>query len=135
VPDWTEDEARAYLPRLRQLLGILRRAADLAVRVRANGHGSIGQDQADHDREVGAPSTEMVELPPGIGPAAALAEIEERGVVLRDIERGLVDFPSRHPQGRRVLLCWQSGEDDLAWWHLPEEGFAGRRPLPLPPEL
>lgn len=71
----------------------------------------------------------------GLGPAEALAEIEAREIVLRDIERGLVDFPSRHPGGRQVLLCWQLGEPDVEWWHLPEEGFAGRRPLPLPPEL
>jgi hypothetical protein len=72
---------------------------------------------------------------PGIAPAEALAELEARGIVVRDLQRGLVDFPSRHPGGREVLLCWQLGEPDLAWWHLPEDGFAGRRPLPLPPEL
>ena len=64
----------------------------------------------------------------------ALAELEEEGIVLRDPERGLIDFTALH-NGREVLLCWQLGEDDLAWWHLPEDGFAGRRPLPLPPEL
>jgi hypothetical protein len=31
-----------------------------------------------------------------------------------------------------VQLCWQLGEDDLGWWHFPDEGFAGRHPLPLP---
>jgi hypothetical protein len=47
----------------------------------------------------------------------------------------LIDFPSRHPGGQPVLLCWQAEEPDLEWWHLPEDGFAGRRPLPLPPQL
>jgi hypothetical protein len=64
----------------------------------------------------------------------AIAELEEQGIVLRDADRGLIDFPALH-SGREVLLCWQLGEESLAWWHLPEEGFAGRRPLPLPPEL
>ena len=64
----------------------------------------------------------------------ALAELEHKGIVLRDPKRGLIDFPALHA-GREVLLCWQLGEDGLEWWHLPEEGFAGRRPLPLPPEL
>ena len=84
---------------------------------------------------------EARKLPPAsepaqaVSPAEALAEIEQRGIVLRDLERGLVDFPSRHPGGRHVLLCWQVDEPDLEWWHLPEEGFAGRRPLPLPPDV
>jgi hypothetical protein len=64
----------------------------------------------------------------------ALAELEEQGLVLRDPDRGLIDFTALH-NGREVLLCWQLGEDELGWWHLPEDGFAGRRPLPLPPEL
>jgi hypothetical protein len=64
----------------------------------------------------------------------ALAELEEQGIVLRDPDRGLIDFRALH-SGREVLLCWQLGEEGLGWWHLPEDGFAGRRPLPLPPEL
>ena len=64
----------------------------------------------------------------------ALAELEEEGIVLRDPDRGLIDFTALH-NGREVLLCWQLGEDELGWWHLPEDGFAGRRPLPLPPDL
>ena len=133
MAEWTEAEARAYLPRLRRLLTLLRRAADIAVRVHANGHGSL--PPASSGAGGSAEGDGGDDLPGDVGPEAALAELEDRGIVLRDVERGLVDFPSRHPSGRVVLLCWQSGEDDLAWWHLPEDGFAGRRPLPLPPEL
>ena len=64
----------------------------------------------------------------------ALAELEQQGIILRDPDNGLIDFPCVHG-GREVLLCWKLGEDDLGWWHFPEDGFAGRRPLPLPPEL
>ena len=77
---------------------------------------------------------------PGSEPAVAfdvkeaLAELEDEGIVLRDPDRGLIDFTALH-NGREVLLCWQLGEEELGWWHLPEDGFAGRRPLPLPPEL
>jgi hypothetical protein len=46
-----------------------------------------------------------------------------------------VDFPSLHPGGREVHLCWRRGEEDLGFWHLPDAGFAARRPLPLPREL
>ena len=56
-------------------------------------------------------------------------EIHEAGVELKDYDRGLIDFPSM--RGDRVIyLCWQLGEgDEIAWWHEPETGFAGRQPL------
>jgi hypothetical protein len=142
LPDWTEEQVRAYLPRLRQLLAVLQRAAELAVRIRGNGHGSVGGASAQtpsasaEAEDAGSDDAGSDEdLLSDVTADAALSEIEEGGIVLRDLDRGLVDFPSRHPGGREVLLCWQLGEDDLAWWHLPEDGFAGRRPLPLPPEL
>jgi hypothetical protein len=129
---WTVDAARAYLPRLRRLLAMVRSHALVAARARTNGHGvaPLLNDTADE-----APGEGQREADEPVTPAAALAELEEGGIVLRALERGLVDFPARHPCGRVVLLCWQVGEDDLGWWHLPEDGFAGRRPLPLPPEL
>ncbi|MHB8328573.1 MAG: DUF2203 domain-containing protein [Acidimicrobiales bacterium] len=136
MADWTEADARAYLPRLRGLLAVIRRAAGLAVRARTNGHAAVS-GRSPRAAETGSEPTAVddVELPRGMDGEQALAELEERGIILRDGERGLVDFPSRHASGQAVLLCWQLGEDDLEWWHLPEEGFAGRRPLPLPPQL
>jgi uncharacterized protein DUF2203 len=143
MADWTVEEARAYLPRLRLILEMLRRSVQVSARARSNGHG--GPLDTDHDEGRGDEAETVADLDPadalaeegltGLGPTEALAELEERGIVLRDLERGLVDFPSRHPGGREVLLCWQLGEPDLAWWHLPEDGFAGRRPLPLPPHI
>lgn len=132
MADWTLDEARAYLPRLRRLLGIVRQAADVSVRASANGHGTAPSRPPGLAAGPEPPTEADDEA---IGPSEALAEIEDRGIVLRDVARGLVDFPSRHLSGRVVLLCWQEGEEDIGWWHLPEDGFAGRRPLPVPPEL
>ena len=43
---------------------------------------------------------------------------------------GLVDFPAVH-RGREILLCWELGEEEVAFWHGADEGFAGRKPLPL----
>jgi cellulose biosynthesis protein BcsQ len=51
-------------------------------------------------------------------------------VRVRDLERGLVDFPSL-VDGQPALLCWQVGEERIEYWHGPDDGFAGRRPLPL----
>jgi hypothetical protein len=170
---WTVDEARAYLPRLRLLLGVIRRAAHLAVSAKANGHATLpgapspsGSTSGDHapDSESSPPgpaaesghsatggrraggggadkegangegSRDEVDPPVSFDVQEALAELEDQGIVLRDADRGLIDFRALH-SGREVLLCWQLGEEGLEWWHLPEDGFAGRRPLPLPPEL
>ena len=57
-------------------------------------------------------------------------QIHALGAHVKGIEDGLVDFPALR-EGVEVLLCWRLGEDEIAFWHMPEEGFAGRRPLPL----
>jgi len=49
-------------------------------------------------------------------------------VQVKDLDAGLVDFPSTRDD-EDVLLCWQLGEDEIGWWHLPDAGFAGRQPL------
>ncbi len=57
-----------------------------------------------------------------------LAEIDSIGVLVKDLEQGLLDFPSVM-DGKMVLLCWKLGEPTIAHWHTEEEGFAGRKPL------
>jgi hypothetical protein len=63
--------------------------------------------------------------------AEAVATLEQLGVQIKDLELGLVDFPARHPEQGTVLLCWRVGEDEIAFWHGLEEGYAGRKPLPF----
>jgi hypothetical protein len=58
----------------------------------------------------------------------ALNELQAVEVVLRDLERGLVDFPAIR-DGEEIYLCWEEGEDEIGWWHDPESGHAGRQPL------
>ena len=60
--------------------------------------------------------------------AAAVAHIDAQGITLRDIERGLIDFPAL-VNGRQVWLCWQLGEPAVDHWHELETGFGSRRPL------
>jgi len=64
-----------------------------------------------------------------LGVRKTLKEIEEIGAQIKDVNSGLVDFPSRL-FGREVLLCWRLGEDEVGYWHDLEAGFAGRQPLP-----
>jgi hypothetical protein len=58
----------------------------------------------------------------------ALGELQEMEIVLRDLERGLVDFPAMR-DGREVYLCWEEGEERVAFWHDAESGYGGREPL------
>jgi len=58
----------------------------------------------------------------------ALTRLQEAEVVLRDLERGLVDFPAIR-EGREIYLCWLEGEDEIRYWHDLEAGFGGREPL------
>jgi hypothetical protein len=55
-----------------------------------------------------------------------LTEIDEIGVQVKDLEKGLLDFPCTM-EGQTVLLCWKLGEKQIEYWHSPEEGFAGRK--------
>jgi hypothetical protein len=57
-----------------------------------------------------------------------LAELQAAEIILRDLDRGLVDFPAIR-DGRDVYLCWLEGEEEIGWWHDPEAGYAGRQPL------
>lgn len=60
--------------------------------------------------------------------AGQLDELSALGVFVKDIDHGLVDFPSLR-DGRPVLLCWHIGEPDVTWWHPLDGGFRGRQPL------
>ena len=64
------------------------------------------------------------------GIARCVARIHEVGGLVKDLDAGLVDFPARR-KGVEVLLCWRLGEDEVGYWHGLEEGFSGRKPLPL----
>jgi hypothetical protein len=60
--------------------------------------------------------------------AAAVRELDAIGVVVKDLDAGLLDFPARR-EGREVELCWQVGEDAVEYWHPLEAGFRGRKPI------
>jgi hypothetical protein len=113
---WSVDDARAYLPRLRGLLGDIRNVSPSST-AGGNGHGSVGPKRDDA----------------AAAASRALEELEDGGIILRDLSSGLIDFPARGADGVVYLLCWRLSESDLEWWHYPEDGFAGRKPLPRRP--
>jgi hypothetical protein len=85
----------------------------------ANGGGFHPRVPADLDAAVEAAAAEL---------SATVRELSDRGVRVKDPATGLVDFPSLR-DGEEILLCWLLGEDEVAWWHTLDGGFAGRQPL------
>jgi hypothetical protein len=124
VADWTLESASAALPRVREVVRRIRELVgagrERSRRVGGNGAGSSNGHGPSR-------SSENDELP------ALVDELTSQGIVLRDPDRGLVDFPARSPSGREYLLCWLDGEAAIEWWHWPDDGFAGRTPLSDPP--
>ncbi|MGI8961776.1 MAG: DUF2203 domain-containing protein [Bryobacteraceae bacterium] len=59
---------------------------------------------------------------------AALEKLQEIGCQLKDIDTGLVDFPTLY-HGKEVYLCWKLGESGIDFWHHVEDGYRGRRPV------
>ena len=62
------------------------------------------------------------------GLQTSLEKLEEIGCLLKDIDTGLVDFPTLY-HGKEVYLCWKLGETNIAYWHRVEDGFPGRQPI------
>lgn len=117
---YTVREANELLPALGQMLKRLRDAQ----RVMAARHDEV-MEATTHNGGGGA-GKEYLEASQEAGRVGA--EIQQLGIVVRDPESGLIDFPSER-DGEEVYLCWKLGEDAVAWWHPTDTGFAGRRPL------
>jgi len=117
---YTLEEANAQLPDLRERLPRLRVARDgliaaserIKEAVASDGGGVADAGWFTHQQTL---KTELEHL-------------AERGILLRDPEIGLIDFPAERG-GRRVYLCWRLGEDQVAWYHEANAGFGSRKPL------
>ena len=119
---FTPEEANALLPRLKELLFALRSSKDELTDTEAHealSESAPGNGGGEEGKQVGVAFLEVRRF---------LGAIEESGLVLRDIDRGLVDFPAVI-DGREVYLCWELGEDDVAYWHDLDSGYRGREPL------
>lgn len=57
-----------------------------------------------------------------------LIKLEDLGVIVRDLEYGLIDFPADR-YGEKVYLCWKYDEPEVLYWHREDEGFARRKPI------
>ena len=57
-----------------------------------------------------------------------IGKIERMGISIKDVDRGLIDFPTLR-DGREVFLCWELSEDRIRYWHDIEAGYGGRQPI------
>ena len=120
---FTLQEANGLLPKLRS---ILEEVAEEWSRMRAlNPQIQKARDKSAFDGH-SAYGVEYVEAVSYL--MFLLHQIQEMGVLVKDVARGLCDFPYIR-NGRVVYLCWQLGEDAIGYWHDIEAGFAGREPL------
>jgi hypothetical protein len=119
---YTLAAARAELPWVAERLAALRRARAALTDEEARGalaEAAPGNGGGQRGRQVGEAFADL---------QLGVAAFEEREIVVRDVDRGLVDFPSVR-DGREIYLCWVEGEPDIAFWHDLDAGFAGREPL------
>lgn len=119
---YTRAEAQALLPEISSWLKELRQLHPLLSH-----HGDNVQHLLRDGRDAGGP--EVNHWVRTLTRAAhTLQQFERRDIQLKDIERGLVDFPAILA-GREVFLCWEEGEEDIGYWHELDGGYAGRTAL------
>lgn len=56
-------------------------------------------------------------------------ELDERGILVKGLDEGLIDFPCIRQNGEEVYLCWRLGEETIDFWHRIPDGFRGRKPI------
>ena len=127
---FTPQEANAALAELRPLVeamveakrrldGAQERRDEVAQQIAGNGGGIPPAELATLEREVNEAASAL---------AGAMGEVQAMDVLIKDLDTGLVDFPAKR-DGEDILLCWQLGEDEVAFWHGLEDGYGGRRPI------
>jgi hypothetical protein len=127
---FTLDEAKQKIPwleiHLQEIVSLSKHIERLKLemdkifrKISSNGHGSTDQDMAGKRKETDDAVNRVSKLVQGIN---------DLGIIVRDTERGLVDFPA-FLEGREVCLCWILGESTIQFWHEIDTGVSGRQPL------
>ena len=127
---FTLDEANALVPWLEEIFQRLaqgrrervvlqERLTELLRRRESNEPHSSNDELTQMREEVDRLSSQMED---------GVEEILDRGIIVRDVDRGLVDFPSPR-EDREIFLCWIGGEERIESWHETDRGFAHRQPL------
>ena len=121
---FTVEEANRLIPRLTTIVRELRRSREHLQQQRPTAE-TVAQKAGGNG---GGADTSAYLFEYAQSLRRDLAELEAMGVVLKDVDRGLVDFPHLRG-GREVYLCWEMGERQINYWHDIDSGYAGRQPL------
>lgn len=116
---WLRERLVALAPLYRQLVVLQGEMEGLVRSARTNGGSSL-EDELARQQRTAQRLARQVE--------GGVQTITRRGIVVRDIVSGLVDFPSIL-EGREVYLCWTLAEERIEFWHPTNTGYADRRPL------
>jgi len=119
---YTREEARALLPQIRQWLEQLNRLRDSLHRYEKRLSGLTEQGNDIGGETVNNWIRVLADM------QSVLVEFQQREIFIKDLERGLIDFPAIIG-GKEVFLCWESDEEDVEFWHDLETGFGGRERL------
>ena len=119
---YTRDEARALLPQIRQWLEKLNRLRQDLERFDKRLSGLTGQGNDVGGETVNSWIRALADM------QGILAEFQRRRILIKDLSRGLVDFPAIIGS-KEVFLCWEQGEEDVEFWHDLDAGYAGRERL------
>src|SRR5438105_10918898 len=120
---FTLSEAKQLLPQLEDQLLTVKKDKEVLV----HSHGEIKKASANAQANGGS-----IAGPRYIRALERISDsveaIQEMGVLVKDLDIGLCDFPYLY-DGRVVYLCWKLGEPEIRFWHEVEDGYAGRRPI------
>jgi len=119
---YTREEANSLLPLIRKWLLELNR-----LREDLHRHEKRLSGLTDQGNDLGG-GTVNDWIRALAGMQATLAEFQRREIYIKDLERGLLDFPALIG-GKEVFLCWESDEESVEFWHDLEAGFGGRERL------
>jgi hypothetical protein len=119
---YTRDEANALLPQIRKWLQHLNQVREELHRYEKRLSGLTEQGNDSGGETVNSWIRALADM------QATLAEFQRRQIFIKDLERGLLDFPALIG-GREVFLCWEADEEAVEFWHDLETGYGGRERL------
>jgi hypothetical protein len=117
---YTVEEANGLLAGLREMLERMREARQTIL------HSAERIERDAVTNGGGAESSASLEAMETL--RNGVEALSRQGIVLRDADTGLIDFPAQR-EGRLVYLCWRPDEDRVTHWHEVDAGFGGRKPL------
>ncbi len=120
---FTRGEARSVLPRLKPLLREIReewlRIKELNPEIQKTREKAMLDGYSPYGVEYVESVSHLMHV---------MSQVREMGVLIKDLDKGLVDFPYLKHE-RVVYLCWHLGEESIDYWHETESGFSSREPL------